>query len=70
MRRSLTLSSLSSFSKRKESGNFRDTLKFTGKHERYGVSPSNCVIRNILNYSLALSVIQTKDAGTIGMMMN
>jgi len=32
--------------------------------------PSKSVIRNILNYSKALSVLQTKDAGIIHLVMN
>jgi len=32
--------------------------------------PSKSVIRNILNYSKALAVLQTKDAGMINLVLN
>lgn len=34
------------------------------------VSPSESVIRNILNYSKALSVIKTKETGIFNLVMN
>ena len=34
------------------------------------VSPSDSVIRNILNYSRALSVLRTSSQGTICLVMN
>jgi hypothetical protein len=34
------------------------------------VSPSESVIRNLLNYSKALTVLQTNDTGFIHMVMN
>jgi len=35
-----------------------------------GTSPSEYVIRNILNYSKALAVLKTEQTGTINMVMN
>jgi hypothetical protein len=35
-----------------------------------GISPSEHVIRNILNYSKALAVLKTERTGTINMVMN
>ncbi len=40
------------------------------KLDRHGDSPSEYVIRNILNYSRALSIIKTHEAGTLKMVMN
>ncbi len=34
------------------------------------VSPSDSVIRNILNYSQALAILKTQDSGTIRLVMN
>jgi hypothetical protein len=34
------------------------------------MNPSESVIRNILNYSKALSVYNTQDTGTINLVMN
>jgi hypothetical protein len=34
------------------------------------VSPSESVIRNLLNYSRALQIIRTQDAGMINLLMN
>ncbi len=59
MRKPLTLCSdtLSSVF-RKENEN---TEKMEKSHVRDGVSPSEMVIRNIMNYSKALSVLRLKD---------
>ena len=59
MRKPLTLCSdtLSSVS-RKENENAE---KMEKSHVREGVSPSELVIRNIMNYSKALSVLSLKD---------
>lgn len=57
MRKSLTLYSdtLSSFSKKNK------TSEPMENNEVDGVSPSEQVIRNIMNYSKALSVIRTRE---------
>jgi hypothetical protein len=38
--------------------------------ERNGISPSEQVIRNILNYSAALAVLKTRETGFINLVMN
>ncbi len=40
------------------------------RKNRKEVSPSDSVIRNILNYSQALTILQTQDSGIIRMVMN
>jgi len=70
MRRHLTLNSLTSVpSNRKPVAT--DPKPFPKrKSERHDVSPREFIIRNILNYSLALSVFQTQQAGCVKMVMN
>ena len=70
MRRHLTLNSLTSVPANRKSVT-PDPKPFSKrKSERHDVSPREFVIRNILNYSLALSVFQTQDAGFVKMVMN
>jgi len=70
MRRHLTLNSLTSIPSNNKSVS-SDSKSFSyRKSERHDVTPREFVIRNILNYSLALSVIQTKNAGCVKMVMN
>jgi hypothetical protein len=38
--------------------------------ERNGVSPSEQVIRNLLNYSSALAVLKTRETGFVNLVMN
>jgi hypothetical protein len=40
------------------------------KMERNGVSPSEQVIRNLLNYSSALAVLKTRGTGFVNLVMN
>jgi hypothetical protein len=40
---------------------------FKGPH---AVSPSESVIRNLLNYSKALAVLKTHDSGYVNLVMN
>jgi hypothetical protein len=40
------------------------------RRRRNEMNPSESVIRNILNYSKALSVYSTQDAGIINLVMN
>jgi hypothetical protein len=40
------------------------------RRRRKVVSPSESVIRNLLNYSKALAVLQTPETGFINMVMN
>jgi len=63
MKRQATIYSLNSRSK--ENG-FSYKLRKSSKE----VSPSDSVIRNILNYSKALTVLATHDAGIIRLVMN
>lgn len=70
MRRSLTLSSLMPYeitSRREFTKRKHGTAR---KSDRHDASPRESVIRNILNYSLALKVFDTEDVGTINMVMN
>jgi hypothetical protein len=70
MRRHLTMNHLTSVPSNKKSVK-RDPAAFPQKKsERHDVSPREFVIRNILNYSLALSVIQSQEAGIINLVMN
>ena len=43
--------------------------KMKGRKRASG-SPCESVIRNLLNYSKALSVLQTKDTGILNLVMN
>jgi len=70
MRKHLTLKSLTSDIPNRKSVT-ADPKPFPNKKsERHDVSPREFVIRNILNYSLALSVFQTQEAGFVRMVMN
>ncbi|MEI6456705.1 MAG: hypothetical protein WCO93_10500 [bacterium] len=40
------------------------------RRKRHEMSPSESVIRNILNYSKALSVFSTPETGIINLVMN
>jgi hypothetical protein len=70
MRRHLTLNSLTSVPSIRKSVTTDSKPLPKRKSERHDVSPREFVIRNILNYSLALSVIQTQEAGFVKMVMN
>jgi hypothetical protein len=70
MRKSLTLSSLTPFSSGSKCGSFTRKYSSGKKKEKRDVSPSEYVIRNILNYSLALNVFKTEEAGIVKMVMN
>jgi len=70
MRKHFTLDSLASITSKKKTS-AGEKKSYSGKKtERHDVSPREFIIRNILNYSMALSVIQTKEAGCVKMMMN
>jgi hypothetical protein len=70
MRRHLTLNSLTSVPSNRKSV-LTDPKPFPKrKTERHDVAPREFVIRNILNYSLALSVFQTQETGFVKMVMN
>jgi hypothetical protein len=66
MRKVLTFHSLTSSGSSHKDG-FRNRKK---KSPKNGVSPSEYVIRNILNYSRALAVFNIPDCGPISMLMN
>jgi len=61
MKRNITMYSLTS------KGNFISPDRRRKKHE---MSPSESVIRNILNYSKALTVFKTPETGIINLVMN
>ena len=64
MKRSATLYSLNA--KMSKENGFSTISRKNAKE----VSPSDSVIRNILNYSQALTILQTQDSGIIRMVMN
>jgi len=70
MRKHFTLDSLTSVSSEKKDAPSDQKALSKRRFERHDVSPREFVIRNILNYSLALSVIHTKEAGCAKMVMN
>jgi len=70
MKKTLTLYPLTSYSSSKKSGARSRRYQLRKKMERIGVSPSEQVIRNLLNYSSALSVLKTRGTGFVNLMMN
>ena len=70
MKKHFTLDSLTSATSNKNTAASHQKEFSNRKSERHDVSPREFVIRNILNYSLALSVIHTKEAGCAKMVMN
>nr|NQU90997.1 hypothetical protein [Bacteroidota bacterium] len=49
---------------------YRTVLKLKNGFRKLKVGPSEITIRNILNYSSALSVTNTKCAGKISLLLN
>jgi hypothetical protein len=49
---------------------YSDHSSFSGKKIRSGVSPSDYVIRNIMNYSRALEVLKTEKTGIVNVIVN
>jgi hypothetical protein len=70
MKKTLTLYSFSSLSSKVRSGARTRKQQLRKKMERNGVSPSEQVIRNLLNYSAALSVLKTRETGFVNLVMN
>jgi len=70
MKKTLTLYSHSPYSSKTKSGARSRNHQLRKKMERNGVSPSEQVIRNILNYSLALTVLSTREKGLRNLVMN
>jgi len=64
MKRYATFYSLNSNTSKEKS--FSNDLRKNSKK----VSPSDSVIRNILNYSKALAILKTHDTGIIRLVMN
>jgi hypothetical protein len=44
--------------------------KIPGRKREKGSSPCESAIRNLLSYSKALSVLKTRDAGILNLVMN
>ncbi|GEM_PF-1107212 len=44
--------------------------KNQGRKRKTSMSPSESIIRNLLSYSKALSVIKSKEIGTLNLVMN
>jgi len=70
MKNPLTLYSVSSLSSKDQSGLRTRKYQLRKKMERNGVSPREQVIKNLMNYSLALSVIKTSETGFVNLVMN
>lgn len=70
MKKTLTLYSLPSLSSKSNSGARTRRHQLRRKMERCGVSPSEQVIRNLMNYSAALSVFKTRETGFVNLVMN
>jgi hypothetical protein len=64
MKRTATLYSLNALQS-KENNPSAETHR-----RRKAVSPSESVIRNLLNYSKALAVLKTTDTGYVNLVMN
>ncbi|MCX6305484.1 MAG: hypothetical protein NT040_10995 [Bacteroidetes bacterium] len=64
MKRSATFYSLTSFTSRE------NDPSADKRRRRREVSPSESVIRNLLNYSKALAVLKTNETGYINLVMN
>ena len=47
-----------------------DETSLHNQRRRNAVSPSESVIRNLLNYSKALAVLKTNETGYINLVMN
>ena len=70
MRKHFTLDSLTSAASSKKTAASERKAFSEKRVEKNDVSPRESVIRNILNYSLALKVMHTKEAGCAMMVMN
>jgi hypothetical protein len=70
MKKTLTLYPIPSYSSKQQSGARSRKHQLRKKMERNGVSPSEQVIRNILNYSRALAVLKTRETGFVNLVMN
>lgn len=70
MKKTLTLYSLPSLSSNYKSGARTRKHQLRKKMERNGVSPSEQMIRNLLNYSSALAVLKTREIGFVNLVMN
>ncbi len=82
MKNSFTLNELISFVCNGKSENNMSNVEIANKkdHRRYSnsemldsglsISPDKRIINNILNYSRALSIVQTKNSGNFRLMMN
>jgi hypothetical protein len=70
MKKTLTLYPIPSYSSKTNSGARTRKHMLRKRMERNGVSPSEQVIRNILNYSKALSVLKTRETGFVNLVMN
>ena len=70
MKKTLTLYPSTPYSSSTTSGARIRKHLLRKKVERNGISPSEQVIRNILNYSAALAVLKTRETGFINLVMN
>ena len=70
MKKTLTLYPFSSYSSPQKSGTRTRKHILKKKNGKKRVSPSEQVIRNLLNYSKALSVLKTRETGFVNLVMN
>ena len=70
MKKPLTLYSKSSLADWEKSSPKNQQPERRITMRRNGVSPGEYVIRNLMNYSMALSVLNTKETGIVKLVMN
>jgi hypothetical protein len=70
MKKTLTLYPPPSYSSKIKSGSRNRNHQLRKRKERNGVSPSEQVIRNLMNYSLSLVVLKTRETGFVNLVMN
>jgi hypothetical protein len=70
MRKPFTLCTKPSFSDPEQPSRKKQRPERGLTMRRNGVSPGEYVIRNLMNYSKALSVLNTKETGIVNVVMN
>jgi hypothetical protein len=70
MKKTLTLYPSTPYSSSTKSGARIRKHLLRKNMERNGISPSEQVIRNILSYSAALTVLKTRETGFVNLVLN
>jgi len=70
MRKPLTLCTKPSLSNREQTSRVNMKPERGLKMKRNGVSPGEYVIRNLMNYSRSLAILNTKETGIVSVVMN